>query len=110
MPIEASATLPKQNYTFHKGKPTWLLVRSERIKNGKSMDKTFAQTQATLKDSAYFRSINWEDEEAKPIIDEFSLSKPPASVITDKQGRVVRKLEGARTPSQMVEFLKQAMR
>jgi len=110
VPIEASATLSEETYTFPKGKPTWLLVRSERTKDGKTMDKTFAQVRATLKNTAHFRSVNWEDKAAKPIIDEFSLSKPPASVIADKQGHVIRKLEGVRTPSQMVEFLKQAMR
>jgi hypothetical protein len=110
LPIETSTTFPPKTYTFPIGKPTWLLVRSERTKDGKTMDKTFAQVRASLKNNAYFRSINWEDKAAKPIIDGFSLSRPPASVITDKHGHVVRKLEGARTPSQMVEFLKQAMR
>ncbi len=110
MPIEASATLSQKTYTFPKGKPTWLLVRSERTKDGRSMDKTFAQVQTALKDSAYFRIVNWEDKATKPIIDEFSLSRPPASIIADKHGHVIRKLEGACTPKQMVEFLKKAMR
>lgn len=88
-----------------KGKPTWILVRSSKRKNGDVMDKVYSEVQSQLKGRVNFRILEWEDEETKNIIDEYSLGEAPASVLKDASSKVVEKFEGMKSTDDMCNKL-----
>ncbi len=97
---------PRSAIVFARGKPTWLLVNSTGSSAGKTTDAAFAQLQETMRDKASFRRLEWASKAGASAIEQFSLTSPPASVIADSRGIVVRKLEGPRTAEQMAGLLK----
>lgn len=70
------------------------------------MDEVFVELRESLESQVVFRQLNWEDDETQDVIDQFSLSSPPASVVADAKGRVVTKFEGARSRKEMAAALK----
>lgn len=98
MPDEASETLLDK---IPQGKPTWILIRSSKQKNGNVMDKVYSQVQSQLRGRVNFRILDWEDEETQDIIDEYSLGEPPASILKDANGKVVEKFEGMKSTNDM---------
>ena len=83
------------------GKPTWILVRSSKQKNGDGMDAAFYEVKSRFKGRVNFRVFDWEDEETESIVDEFTLGEAPASVLKDAKGRVVEKFEGSKSVGEM---------
>lgn len=88
-----------------KGKPAWILVRSNKQKNGDEMDKVYYEVKSRFNEHVKFRIYDWEDEETQVIIDDFSLGESPASVLKDAKGRVVEKFEGTKSVDEMSKKL-----
>jgi hypothetical protein len=105
-PIEASATSHANKYRFPEGKPTWLLVTSAKAEDSRNAVAAFEKLRTRLKGKAYFRRLDWNAKGAEPVIEQFSLGQPPASVIADAHGHVVHKLEGAHHVRKVEETLK----
>lgn len=91
-------------FEFEKGKPNWLLVRSDDP-GGKAMDAAFGRLQRDLKGRVAFHRLDWGSKEAKAAVAEFTLSNPPSSVVTDARGEVVMKVEGPRSLEGMRSLL-----
>ena len=104
MPTEMSET--SHSFKFAEGRPVWLLVRSDKKRGGKDMDAVFDVVRSRFGSKVKFIKLNWESDAGEGAIYEFSLSKPPASVIADAKGRVVSKCEHTRTAEHMAEQLK----
>ena len=103
MPIAASGT--SAEYRFPTGKPTWVLVRSSKKADGKSMDHIFNEIRTEFSGRINFRILNWEDKSSISIIQEHSLDAPPASVLADSKGHVVQKFEGVKSSRDMKKLL-----
>lgn len=107
MPINAaSGTSADVKYNFPKGKPGWLLIRSSKKLNGKSMDSVYRAMASKFSGKIHFRTINLEDPKSQPIIAEHSLDAPPASVLADAQGHIVQKFEGPKSSTYMEKTLR----
>jgi len=97
---------PKSGFEFQKGKPTWLLVTSGVSEDGKKMDAMFEELRVRMKGEVTFRKVEWTSKPGKAAVEEFTLSRAPASVIADSSGEVVGKFEGARDKEEITLMLK----
>ena len=67
-----------------KGKPVWLLIDS---KPDAGLAKEFEGRVRSIR-------LDPDSQGAEDAMTEFSILKPPASVLADSKGRVVEKIEG----------------
>lgn len=69
------------------------------------MDKVFADLKLKFTGKVFFMRYNWEDDKAGEVISQFSLDEPPASILTDKNGKVVEKFDGVAGSGEMIHKL-----
>lgn len=83
-------------YTFPKGKPALLLIGA---------DGAFSELERVFAGRVRFIRLDWSSKAGRDAAKEFSIEKPPASVLADSGGNVVEKIEGTVSVAAMHSML-----
>ena len=91
-----SAAQVAPGFTFPKGRPVLLLVGA----NG-----AFSELEREFAGRVRFIRLDANSTAGRDAAKEFSVEKPPASVLADSKGRVVGKIEGTLSAAAMHSML-----
>ena len=87
-----SAAQVAPGFTFPKGRPVLLLIGADGV---------FSEMEREFAGRVRFIRLEWDSTAGRDAAKEFSIEKPPASVLADSRGNVVQKIEGMMSAAAM---------